>query len=60
MLGAGLRFGEAAGLTRDNVGFDSATVTVRNTLSRVRGAPHSGCAQAAVKQACHSGPCVCP
>jgi integrase len=39
MLGAGLRFGEAAGLSWDDIDFDGATVTVRHTLSRVRGGP---------------------
>ena len=39
MLGAGLRFGEAAGLTWEDIDFEAATVTVRHTLSRVRGGP---------------------
>ncbi len=41
MLGAGLRFGEAAGLTWEDIGFEAATVTVRHTLSRVRGGHRS-------------------
>jgi len=39
MLGAGLRFGEAAGLSWEDIDFNGALVMVRHTLSRVRGGP---------------------